>query len=171
MSGEPLEFDPIREGRRLWEMHWGDEKSAEMFTVTSIMRAHQLLLTQLNRILQPLGLTFARYEALMVLTFSRRGSLPLGKLGSRLQVHPTSVTNIVDRLEAAGLVERVPHPSDRRATEAAITPEGREVGERATRALQEGFSLPGLDELDLEDMTERIARLRLGFGDYEPPAT
>ena len=70
-----------------------------MAAVTSVMRAHQIMLARVDDALRPLGLTFARYELLMLLQFSRTGSLPLSKIGSRLQVHPASVTNVVDRLE------------------------------------------------------------------------
>ena len=95
-----------------------------MAAVTSIMRAQQLLLAHLNEALKPFDLTFPRYEALMLLSFTRNGSLPLGKIGERLQVHPTSVTNTIDGLEASGYVRRVPHESDRRATLAEITSDG-----------------------------------------------
>ena len=60
--------------------------------------------------LRPHNLTFARYEALVLLTFSRSGRLPMRVMGDRLQLHPTSVTNIVDRLQADGLVRRTPIP-------------------------------------------------------------
>ena len=50
-------------------------------------------------------------------------------------IHPTSVTNIVDRLEAQGFVRRVAHPTDRRTTLAEITDEGRAVVEEATEAV------------------------------------
>ena len=46
----------------------------------------------------------------MLLSFSKRGSLPMRMMGERLQLHPTSITNIVDRLEADGLARRLPHP-------------------------------------------------------------
>ena len=94
----PLPFDPIDEAARQWAEHW--EGVAPMHAVTSLMRVQQLVLARLDGVLKPFGLTFARYEALVLLTFSSRGSLPLGKMGERLQVHPTSVTSIVDRLEA-----------------------------------------------------------------------
>ena len=71
----------------------------------------------------------------MLLVFSSRGSLPLGKMGERLQVHPTSVTSIVRRLEAAGLVVRRPHPDDGRAVLAEITDAGRALVEAATADL------------------------------------
>ncbi len=61
----------------------------------------------------------------MLLFFSRRGELPVGLVGERLQVHPASVTNAVDRLESDGLVERRRNPSDGRSVLAAITVEGR----------------------------------------------
>src|SRR6476619_2771884 len=107
-----LPFDPIDEAARQWGLRWGAVD--QMHAVTSLMRVQQLVLAQLDEILRPHGLTFARYEALVLLTFSRRGALPLGKMGERLQVHPTAVTSIGDRLEAQGLVTRVNHPTDRR---------------------------------------------------------
>ena len=96
-----------------------------MRAVTSLMRVHQLVLTELDELLRPLGLTFARYEVLVLLAFSRRGALPLGKIGERLQVHATSVTPLVKRLEAAALINRTPHPEDGRAVLASITARGR----------------------------------------------
>ncbi len=71
----------------------------------------------------------------MLLSFTKRGRLPLGKIGERLQVHPTSVTNVIDRLESTGLVERIPHPDDARTTLAAITHKGRNVATKATAVL------------------------------------
>src|SRR6201995_4921581 len=97
----PLPFDPIDEAARQWAERW--DGVPQMHAVTSLMRVQQLVLGRLDGLLKPYGLTFARYEALVLLTFSSRGSLPLGKMGERLQVHPTSVTSIVDRLAGAGL--------------------------------------------------------------------
>ena len=74
----------------------------------------------------------------MLLAFSREGRLPMSKIGERLMVHPTSATNIVQRLEAQGFVERSPNPADGRGTLAAITPSGREVMEAATSDLVDG---------------------------------
>ena len=111
----PLPFDPIAEARRNWGKHgWGAAEA--MSAATSITRAHQILLRRIDGTLEPLGLNFSRFEALALLHFSRVGALPLGKIGDRLQVHPTSVTNTIDRLEADGLVARRPHPTDRRTT-------------------------------------------------------
>ena len=106
-----------------------------MSAVTSIMRVQQILLARLNDELKPFDLTFPRYEALMLLFYCRRGALPLGKMGDRLQVHRTSVTNIIDGLERSGFVTREPHERDRRTTLAAITPRGREVAATATPIL------------------------------------
>ena len=97
-----LPFDPIEEAAKQWATQWGE--MPRMRAVTSMMRVHQLLLTELDELLRPLGLTFARYEVLVLLSFSRRGALPLGKIGERLQVHATSVTPLVKRLEAADLI-------------------------------------------------------------------
>src|SRR3712207_2693110 len=138
-----------------------------MAAVTSVMRAQQVLLAHLNDALRPFGLTFPRYEALMLLHFTRKGALPLGKIGERLQVHRTSVTNIVDKLERDGLVRRVPHADDRRATLAAITPEGRRVALAATEAVHAiDFGLGALPEADQEALAELLRNLRIAAGDF-----
>ena len=157
---------PIAEARRQWVEHGWADAAAGMTAVTSIMRAHQLLLARVDEALKPFALTFARYELLTLLSFTRAGRMPLSSAASRLQVHPTSVTNTVDRLEAAGLVTREPHPGDRRATLVALTPAGRELAARATAALNARvFAAPGLDDGDVEGLIAIVARLRAGAGD------
>lgn len=165
----PLGFDPIQEARRQWDAHGWEDASAGMAAVTSIVRAQQVFLGRIEAVLRPLSLTFARYEVLMLLLFSRRGSLPLNKIGSRLQVHPTSVTNAVDRLEGQGLIRRVPHETDRRTTLAEISPAGRDVALRASKALnEEVFSRPGMGGEDLALLFEVLQRFRQGAGDFSP---
>jgi DNA-binding MarR family transcriptional regulator len=165
----PLSFDPIGEAGRQWRERWGAETVASMMAVTSVMRVQQLLLARLNETLTPFGLTFARYEALMLLYLSRAGSLPLGKIGARLQVHPTSVTSLIDGLERLGYVKRTSHPTDRRTTLAEITNNGRKVAGAATAALNAiRFGTPPLTEAELRRVTEVLRKLRLASGDFEP---
>ena len=165
--GRGLDFDPIDRARSQWALQdWGAAADG-MAAITSIMRAHQIVLARVEGTLRPLGVTFARYEVLMLLLFSKRGSLPMKVIGSRLQVHPTSVTNAVDRLEDAELVTRTPHPDDRRAIVVALTSAGRELAERATKALNtEVFERPGLDADDLRELVDVLTRLRRGAGDF-----
>jgi len=160
-----LPFDPIDEAARQWSLRW--EGVPAMHAVTSLMRAHQLVLSRLDGLLKPHGLTFARYEALVLLTFSSRGSLPLGKMGERLQVHPTSVTSIVNRLESAGLVVRRQHPEDGRAVLAEITESGRKLVEVATADLvASAFALADLSEQQLRALSELLRPVRKGAGDF-----
>jgi len=138
-----------------------------MAAATSITRAHQIVLARINEALEPFGLTFSRFEALALLSFSRTGALPLGKIGERLQVHPTSVTNTIDRLESDALVARVPHPHDRRATLAEITPEGRALVENASAALAAiSFGVAGLDKEATRAATAVLTDLRSDAGDF-----
>lgn len=137
-----------------------------MAAATSLVRAQQIVLAAVDAALAAHGLTFARFEALAVLHFSRAGALPMGKMGERLQVHPTSVTNAVDRLEAAGLVRRRRSDRDRRAVLAEITPEGRRVVQAAAGALAEiAFGLDGLDGPALAAIHDAIVPLRRAAGD------
>ena len=160
-----LPFDPIARAGELWGEHFGPADA--MRAATSIMRAHQLLLSRLDAILKPHALTFARYEALVLLRFSRRGSLPLSVIGERLMVHPTSVTNIVDRLVVQGLVERRPNPRDGRGVLASLTESGSALVERATADLMaEGFGLRAYDDTQLRQMFELLRTLRIDAGDF-----
>lgn len=162
----PLPFDPIAEARRQWDAH-GWAAADVMTAVTSIVRAHQLLLRRIDGLLAPFGLTFARYEALVLLYFSRRGTLPLGLMGERLQVHPASITNVIARLEADGLVRRQPHPHDRRAKLARITAAGRRTVEEATRVLTAArFGAEGLSDADARAITVLLTGLRRAAGDF-----
>jgi DNA-binding MarR family transcriptional regulator len=143
-----------------------------MAAVTSLIRAQQIYLARIDRILRPFELTFARYEVLMILSFSRIGSLPLNKIGARLQVHPTSVTNAVDRLEEQGLLRRLAHPTDGRTTLAEITTEGRALAGKATDALNSFvFADPGLDEYQVSTLIDVLRVLRHSAGDFEPLET
>jgi len=165
----PLRIDPIAEARRHWEARWEPEPARAMAAVTSVMRAQQILLARFNALLRPHGITFPRYEALMLLSFTRAGALPLGKIGERLQVHRTSVTNIIDKLEADGLVRRIPHSEDRRATLAEITPRGREIAAAATEELNaELFGLGGLNPDEQEQLTGLLRTLRVDAEDFTP---
>ncbi|HET6302613.1 MarR family transcriptional regulator [Microbacterium sp.] len=163
-----LPIDPIAEAQRQWVAHGWTDAAPGMSLVTSIMRAHQLMLARVDETLRPFQLTFARYELLTLLSFSRSGRMPMASASSRLQVHPASVTNTVDRLEAVGLVRREPHPDDGRATLVVLTDAGRELSERATAALNESvFEQPGLSREDTEQLVELITRLRRDAGDFE----
>ncbi len=160
-----LPFDPIERAAAIWERRFGDSKA--MAAVTSIMRAQQILLAELDGLLRPFGLTFARYEALVLLSFSRSGSLPLRLIGQRLMVHPTSVTNTINRLEQAKLVVRRPNPVDKRGTLAEITPAGRQVVDAATDTLMAaGFCLRGYGEDELDAMFGMLEKLRVAAGDF-----
>ena len=103
----------------------------------------------------------------MLLTFSRTGALPLSKVGTRLQVHPTSVTNAVNRLADDGLITRLPHPTDGRTTLAQITRAGRRLAGNATEALNRGvFQDPGLDPGARDDLVSALGQLRRRAGDF-----
>lgn len=151
-----LPFDPIARADELWKQRWGSVPS--MAAITSVMRAHQILLAEVDAVVKPYGLTFARYEALVLLTFSQAGELPMSKIGERLMVHPTSVTNTVDRLVKSGLVVKRPNPQDGRGTLAAITDRGREVCDMASRDLMAMDF--GLGVYDAEECAEIFALLR-----------
>lgn len=165
--GRKLGADPIELAHRNWlDRHW-DAAAGGMAIVTSVMRVQQIFASEVEAVLRPLDLTFPRYEVLMLLDFSRSGQLPLGKIGERLQVHPASVTNAVDRLESDGLVSRTPNPSDGRSTLANISDAGRELAARASAALNDRvFATVALNETEQCDAFRLLGRIRHTAGDY-----
>src|SRR3954466_11150793 len=156
-----LPFDPIERAAQTWEERFGPASS--MRAATSVFRVQQILLARFDEALKPHQLTFARYEVVVRPTSSRTGQLPLKVIGSRLMVHPTSVTNAIERLVRAGYVERRPQPAHGRRGLAAITDRGRDVVQVATEALtSQDFGLTDLPEADLDTLFGILKRVRLG---------
>jgi DNA-binding MarR family transcriptional regulator len=163
----PLPRDPIADAQRNWESHGWSDVAAPMAAITAIMRTQQILLARIEGALKPFGLTFARYELLALLSFARSGALPMNKASALLQVHPTSVTNAVDRLQTAGLVVRSPHPTDGRTTLIELTAEGRTLTKRATAVLNtEIFGQSGFGDDDVNQLIRILREFRRGAGDF-----
>ena len=134
------------------------------------MRVHQMMTRRADQILAPIDLTFARYELLVRLYF-RDGSLPLTHLGKALQIHQTSITSLVDRLEKQGLIKRTPHPTDRRITIAQITPAGRVLTGKAISLLNsEFFRDLGLTDREAHLLIGLLMKVRRSWDDIENPA-
>lgn len=159
-------FDPIARASEIWARHIGDPTSMRL--ATSIMRVQQLISAELDAALRPLGITFARYEVLVLLSFSANRRLPLSTIGERLMVHPTSVTNAMDRLERQGLVRRVADPSDRRRTFAELTPEGETLLAEATQKVTSiDFAITGLTDEQQDQTFDLLRQLRSTAGDFD----
>ena len=167
MSPQPGKRDPIAQARANWERAgWGDVADG-MVAVTSVMRAHQILLARVETALRPYDLSFSRYELLRLLAFSSSGALPITKASDRLQVHVTSATHAIRRLEADGLVERLPHPTDGRTTLVRLTDLGRSTVEDATETINKDvFADIGMSAADSHALTTAIETLRRNAGDF-----
>ena len=92
----------------------------------AVLHASGVLEGRVEAQLAPVGLSLAKLAALHHLTQAGE-SLPLGQLAERLACVKSNVTQLVDRLEADGLVSRVGDPNDRRARLAVLTGAGRKA--------------------------------------------
>jgi DNA-binding MarR family transcriptional regulator len=163
-----LSRDPIAEAKRQWQERGWSDAADGMAAITAVMRTQQILLARIEAVLKGFDLTFARFELLTLLSFTRTGALPMAKASERLQVHPTSVTNAVDRLESAGLVRRLPHPTDGRATLVEVTDTGRALALAAATELNATvFEQPGFSDNELADLNGMLGRFRRDAGDFE----
>ena len=166
VSTPSLPFDPVAAATRQWREHGWEHAAVGMEAVTSLMRAQAIVQARVDEVLRPLQLTFARYELLMLLSFTRTGALPMAKAGARLQVHPASVTNAASRLEAAGLVRRRPHPEDGRGVLVEITDAGRALAAEATARINEVFAAPELSNDRMRELVDILRDLRRSAGDF-----
>lgn len=160
--------DPIRLAHDNWTSHGWTDAADGMALVTSIVRLRQVFVARVDAVLRPFRLTFARYEVLRLLAFSRRGELPVGKIGERIQVHPASITSAVSRLETDGLVRRSANLADARSVLAGITPKGRNLVERCTERLNaEIFSILPISKAEQRRAFAALQGIRKAFGDFE----
>lgn len=157
--------DPIALAAENWAAHGWSDAADGMALVTSIVRVQQVLLARIEAVLRPSGLTFSRFEVLRLLGFTRTGTLPIGKIGERLQVHAASVTNAVGRLEADGLVARAPNPDDGRSVLVSLTDAGRELVEKCTLQLNDVFRTIPLDDARQRQVFAALRDLRAAAGD------
>ncbi len=142
----------------------GEQDRAAFAAASALVRSAGMATARIDHILRGFGLTFARYEVLLLLSWTRSGSMPLGKVRDRLLIHQAAVTNLVDRLEADGLVRRVPHIRDRRTTLAEITSQGRKVVIPATRQIAAQLRL-GISDEQAEEVFALVQKLRRSAGE------
>jgi DNA-binding MarR family transcriptional regulator len=152
--------------------HWPEEELGEpagMLALTSVLRLREVILGALGRELEQVGLTSTDYLLLMTIKLSNDGSRPLSQIARAMMVHPTTVTQAVDRLEKIGLVKRRPHPTDRRTTLATLTKKGGRSCVAATALLREaGFGMPGVTTAQFNNLVRIITPIRSASGDVQP---
>ncbi len=108
------------------------EPAVEMADILSqvVRRLHR----RTSEALAPLGLSRAQARVVRLLA---DGPLRMAAIAERLSVVPRTVTDLVDDIEAAGLVERRPDPGDRRSSFVALTADGRRLLDRLEDARRE----------------------------------
>jgi DNA-binding MarR family transcriptional regulator len=162
-----VEPDPVDWVRDRWSAKGGADPDLLALTA-SLMRAHHLVAAQLEAALKPHGLSPTTYLMLVTLSLSDRGTRRLSYLARYLMVHQTTVTQMVDQCEKRGLVERRPHPTDRRTTLAVLTREGRTLLRRATKdAARAGFGLGEIDAATVEELSDALRVVRHAHADRD----
>jgi DNA-binding MarR family transcriptional regulator len=157
--------DPVEWTRQAWSD--GQLPSPDHFAaMASLLRAHQSMVTEMDRRLKPHGLSRTAYLLMATLLISRDHTRPLGQLSRHLMVHPTTVTLVIDQLENRGMVTRAPHPTDRRTVLAALTDAGSAAVTKASEDLAAGqFGLPGVTEPLAQRTTAVLRQIRTRVGD------
>jgi DNA-binding MarR family transcriptional regulator len=108
-------------------------------------------------ILKDLGLTYPQYLVMLVLW--ERGEMPVKKLGEHLRLDSGTLSPLLKRLEAAGLVRRERSTRDERSVEVRLTEQGVAMREPALQVPHRIFQATGFDLDELRDLRERLDQL------------
>ncbi|AWK85619.1 MarR family winged helix-turn-helix transcriptional regulator [Azospirillum thermophilum] len=113
-------------------------------------------------LLDELGLTYPQYLVMLVLW--ERDGVTVTEIGSRLFLDSATLTPLLKRLEAAGMVTRERDPEDERRVRIRLTAQGRSLRERA-RCIPHGMAAAtGLSLDDLVRLRDELVRLRDAMG-------
>jgi MarR family 2-MHQ and catechol resistance regulon transcriptional repressor len=132
------------------------------FTTWSLLQqAHHLIYKNLDQRMARLGSTQA--QAAVLVTIKSAGKpLPLSRIARLLAQESQSVTSLVDRLEAQGLVHRAPSSRDRRVIYVELLPAGDALFQKIFPATLEGLTetFDAAGDRELEALTKSLQRLR-----------
>ncbi|MFI0420979.1 MarR family winged helix-turn-helix transcriptional regulator [Spongiactinospora sp. 9N601] len=160
-----MPFDVVEEAEDAYRSR-GVPGPARAATGIAIERAYKLLQAHAQSSLREHNLTWAGWQALMLLSFARHKSLPLSRLAARAGAHPTTITKTIDRLERDGFVRRRGLDGDRRVTVVEITPEGESAQDAVMRMEGEsGYGLDALGDDEIATLLALLRKLRLSLGD------
>lgn len=158
--------DPVDWARHYWEQQELDGDEQRFLALTSLLRYQRIVADEVETELKKHGLNMTDYLLLMTLQLSEHGTRLISSLARNLMVHATTATLATDRLEARKLLERSPHPTDRRATCVTITSQGRKVVAAATRGLTDvGFGMQGSTPKDVKRLRDALTAMRQSAGD------
>jgi DNA-binding MarR family transcriptional regulator len=133
--------------------------SSERRTLRAFLRAFTLVEPLQRELAASHGISLGDLYAVRVL--ARLGEVPVSRYGAELGVPRSTITNLVDRLEHAGLVDRVASPSDRRVTLVRLTETGQDAVEARTRISESdvGRGILALDPTDQTMLAELLERV------------
>ena len=117
------------------------------------------------------GLTHTQWQALA--TLSVQEGIKQAELANLLQVQPISLGRLIDRMEAAGWVERRPAPKDRRAIQLYLTPRSGPILDKMTDAAARAreAALSGFDADEREQLVRMLERVKANLAGDDPLAT
>jgi MarR family transcriptional regulator, organic hydroperoxide resistance regulator len=134
-----------------WSMELDDQMCFALYAASRAV-------TALYRpLLDALGLTYPQYLVLLVLW--DRGSVPVKELGAALQLDYGTLTPLLKRLEAHGLLRRERRTDDERSVQITLTAEGTELRERARAVPTFIGSSMGLSPEEFESLRVSLRRL------------
>jgi DNA-binding MarR family transcriptional regulator len=153
-----------------WRRHGLGDREDAFIAMSSMLRYYRLIVETVEDRLRPYNLNLTDYMLLMTLQLSETGTRLISQLARSLVVHATTATLATDRMESRGMIQRNPHPTDRRATLVSITKQGRQLVTDAIDALRETeFGLVGSTVEDQRELSDLLQRLRMAAGDGPGP--
>ena len=137
----------------------------------NLLRTTTVLAAEFERLFKDAGLSEPQYNVLRILRGAGGDGLPCLEVGARMITRVPDVTRLVDRLEAAGLVERNRTSEDRRVVMVKITPKGLEAIAGLDRPLREIHKrqMGHMSRRELEELSRLLVKGRHPDGNGAPP--
>jgi DNA-binding MarR family transcriptional regulator len=137
-------------------------QTAEQEAFLGLIRTAAALSDGLEQVLRPAGVTFAQYNVLRILRGAGPNGLCRNELRDRMLTRMPDMTRLLDRMEAAGLVERARDSEDRRMVTTRVTAEGRRVLEELDGAVAEEHRrrFAQLSEAQIRTLIELLGQVR-----------
>lgn len=159
-----MDNDPIEQLRQGWHRELADLDTAAMATVARLNRARALTMRQIEDALTAAGSSLADFDVLSALR--RQGppyQLKPSTIARSIMLSPSGTTNRIDQLERAGLVQRIPDPTNRRIVPVALTEAGIAEAERLVRLLvdteeQIMSTLTTTERANLDEILSKLAK-------------
>lgn len=146
-------------------------RSVEQEATVALLRTASVLSRALGRVLEPYGISLPQYNALRIIRGAGSGGIPTLDIRERMIDQGTTITRLLDKLEAARLIRRERSEPDRRQVMCFLTPAGKALLERLDAPMDraDDEAMAGLNHREIERLLKALEAIRAANAELGAP--